>query len=651
MTRPVQTLSEPARVALEALLPTLDPILAPLEPRDRQLFRLRLGRYFLNLYDGLDPLYGNRNDFAVFLGRLVRKLAEAYRDRPEALKVLDLERELSPDWFQRESMVGYVAYAERFGGTLRGVAEHLDYLEDLGVTYLHLMSVLKNRPGENDGGYAVEDYLAVQPNLGTMDDLEGLCGTLRDAGISLCLDLVLNHCADTHAWAAAARAGDAHYRDFFYTYTDRVLPEQFERTLPEVFPDFAPGNFTFVPEMERWVWTTFNSFQWDLNYTNPEVFLEVAGTLLALANRGVEVFRLDAVAFMWKRLGTNSQNQPEVHMLLQALRACSRIAAPGVVHKAEAIVSPADLAHYFGLGKHFGKVSNLAYHNSLMVQYWGALASRDTRLMAYVLRGFPPTPPGTAWATYIRCHDDIGWAVTDEDAAAVGLDGAAHRSFLSDYYAGLYPGSHAVGEVFQFNPATNDRRISGTFASLAGLEQALARHDLYAADLSLERVLLGHALMLGYGGVPLLYMGDELGLLNDYSFSEYPDTKDDNRWLHRPYMDWTKAERRFEPGTLEARLFSSIKSMLAARRNTPQLHAGYQTEMLDVPPQFFAYVRAHPLGSLLAVYNFTEQTQVLPVGVLGAHAFTDKTDALSGRRVAPDGGLLELPPYARLWLV
>ena len=261
MTRPVQTLSEPARVALEALLPTLDPILAPLEPRDRQLFRLRLGRYFLNLYDGLDPLYGNRNDFAVFLGRLVRKLAEAYRDRPEALKVLDLERELSPDWFQRESMVGYVAYAERFGGTLRGVAEHLDYLEDLGVTYLHLMSVLKNRPGENDGGYAVEDYLDVQPNLGTMDDLERLCGTLRGAGVSLCLDLVLNHCADTHAWAAAARSGSPHYQDFFYTYTDRVLPEQFERTLPEVFPDFAPGNFTFVPELGRWVWTTFNSFQ------------------------------------------------------------------------------------------------------------------------------------------------------------------------------------------------------------------------------------------------------------------------------------------------------------------------------------------------------------------------------------------------------
>ncbi len=650
--RTLSALSNKARVTLESLqTPQLDEILNSLGMRDRQLFRLRLARQFSNLFDGLEPLYGARPDFATVLGRLVLKLAEFYRDRPEALKVLDLERELTPDWFQRPEMVGYVAYAERFAPNLAGVAEHLDYLEELGVTYLHLMSVLKTRAGENDGGYAVADYLAVQPALGTIDDLEALCGTLRGSGISLCLDLVLNHCADTHAWAEAAKRGDPHYQDYFYTYSDRVLPEQFERTLPEVFPDFAPGNFSYVPEMQRWVWTTFNTYQWDLNYTNPEVFLEVAGILLALANRGVEVFRLDAVAFMWKRLGTNSQNQPEVHMLLQALRACSKIAAPAVIHKAEAIVSPNDLVQYFGTGRHFGKVSNLAYHNSLMVQFWASLASRDTGLMAHVLRGFPPTPPTTAWATYIRCHDDIGWAVTDEDAAAAGLNGAAHRSFLSDYYAGLFPGSHAVGEVFQYNPATNDRRISGTFASLAGLEQALVQDDSYGVDLSIERILLGFALMLGFGGVPLLYMGDELGLLNDYTFSEHKSTRDDNRWLHRPRMDWAHAERRFETGTPPARIFAGVKHLIEVRRRTPQLHAGYQTEILDVPRQFFAYVRTHPLGNLLAVYNFTEHAQVLPLSELGLYGFSELTDQLTRHRATPRDGLLELPPYARLWLV
>lgn len=644
-------LSPEAKACLQRHLPALEDPLGTLASRDRQLFQLRLARGFQNLYDALEPLYGARDDFDAFMGRLLFSLAEHYRDRPEALKTLDLERELTPDWFQRETMIGYVAYAERFAGTLAGVAEHLDYLEELGVSYLHLMSVLKTREGENDGGYAVADYLEVEPALGSAHDLETLCTTLRGAGISLCLDLVLNHCADTHSWAAAAKAGDPYYRDFFYTYSDRVLPEQFERSLPEVFPDFAPGNFTFVPELGRWVWTTFNSYQWDLNYTNPEVFGEVVNILLTLANRGVEVFRLDAVAFMWKRLGTNSQNQPEVHMLLQALRACSRIVAPAVVHKAEAIVSPAELVHYFGTGRHFGKVSNLAYHNSLMVQFWAALASRNTRLLTHVLQGFPPTPPGTAWATYIRCHDDIGWAVTDEDAAAVGLDGAAHRSFLSDYYAGLFPGSHAVGEVFQYNPATNDRRISGTFASLAGLEQAAVQEDAYLTDLSVERILLGHALMLGFGGVPLLYMGDELGLLNDYSFGQHPDTKDDNRWLHRPYMDWRAAARRHEAGSPQARLFAGVRHLCEVRRRTPQLHAAYQTEVVSVHPQLLAYVRPHPLGKLLALYNFSEQAQFLSTPALGVHAFATATDRLSGRRMSFRDGWLELPPYARLWLL
>ena len=629
----------------------LGKVLAALAPRDQQIFRLRLARQFGNLYEGLAPLYGLKPEFETVLACLVLKLAEFYRDRPEALKTLDLERELTPDWFQRETMIGYVAYAERFAQNLAGVAEHLDYLEELSVTYLHLMSVLKIRAGENDGGYAVEDYLAVQPELGTVDDLARLCSTLRGSGISLCLDLVLNHCADTHAWAEAAKQGDPHYQAYFYTYPDRTVPDEFEQTLPEVFPDFAPGNFSYVPEMERWVWTTFNTYQWDLNYTNPDVFLEVTGILLTLANYGVEVFRLDAVAFMWKRFGTNSQNQPEVHMLLQALRACSKIVAPAVIHKAEAIVSPADLVQYFGTGPHFGKVSNLAYHNSLMVQFWSSLASRDTGLMAHVLKGFPPTPPNTAWATYIRCHDDIGWAVTDEDASAVGLDGAAHRSFLSDYYSGVFPGSRAVGEVFQYNPATNDRRISGTLASLAGLGLALAQNNAHGVNLSTERILLGYALMLGFGGVPLLYMGDELGLLNDYTFTENPATRDDNRWVHRPYLDWPKAERRFEAGTLEARLFTGIKRLIKTRQHTPQLHAGYQTEILEVSQSFFAYVRPHPLGTLLCLYNFTEQTQTLPVSALGPHAFAELTDQLTSQRVTPQGGGLELPPYARLWLV
>ena len=329
-----------ARARHAAVLASLDDLLAPLTLAEQHLFEARLARRFEDLHEGLEPVYGQRADFADVLERLLRTLARGWIARPEALKTLDIERDLDPEWFQHESMLGYVFYVERFAGSLRGVHEHLDYLDELGASYVHLMKIMHAREGENDGGYAVVDYRRVDPAVGTNEDLESLCAALRARGTSVCVDMVLNHCAREHPWAAAARAGDERYLDYFHTFPDRTLPDAYERTLPEVFPDFAPGNFTLDEASGRWVWTTFNTWQWDLNWSNPDVFIEIVDVMIALANLGVEVFRLDAVAFMWKRLGTDSQNQEEVYDLLQALRACSRIATPAVVHKAEAIVSP-----------------------------------------------------------------------------------------------------------------------------------------------------------------------------------------------------------------------------------------------------------------------------------------------------------------------
>ncbi len=644
-------LSLEARAQFKRLLPLLDKPLSKLEKRDQQLFKLRLERYFQNLYDGLEPLYGLRSDFEAVLERLLLLMAKHFCERPEDLKELDMERDLTPDWFQRETMIGYVFYVERFANTLEGISDHLDYIEELGAKYLHLMYCLKPRQGENDGGYAIEDYRDIDPRLGTIADLEEVCRSLRRRGISVCIDLVLNHCAKEHSWALKAKAGDKKYQDYFHTFPNRALPDEYERTLPEVFPDFAPGNFSYYPEMKRWVWTTFNEYQWDLNWSNPDVFLEIVDILFFLANKGVEIFRLDAVAFMWKRLGTDSQNQPEVHDILQALRACSRITAPATAHKAEAIVSPDDLIHYFGTGKRYGKVSNIAYHNSLMVQYWSAMASRDTRLMTHTLSKFPATPSSIAWATYIRCHDDIGWAVTEEDAAAVGLNGFAHRAFLSDYYSSKFPGSHAKGAVFQYNPFTGDKRISGSFASLAGLELALERGDRRLIDLSIERILLGFALIAGFGGIPLIYMGDEIGLLNDYDFDKYLDTSADNRWLHRPYMDWEKASLRHKPGTVEQRLFQGVVNIMRAREQTPHFHSHYETVIVDsTQPAVFAYLREHPLGKLLALYNFSEHPQLLDADFL--RQFELKVfDQLQRQPLDISSGVLGLEPYQRLWLV
>ena len=443
----------------------------------------RLQRYWPDLLAGLAGAYPDqRARDGLPAGGDRRRTTSA--SRPADLRLLDLRRHADPQWFQHQQMLGYATYADRFGGDLNGVAEKVDYLAELGVTYLHLMPLLKPRPGQSDGGYAVMDYRAVREDLGTIDDLRDLATVLRSRGISLTLDLVLNHVAAEHQWAVNARAGDSFYRSYFHMFADRELPDAYEKTLPEVFPDFAPGNFTFDEESYSWVWTTFNSWQWDLNWHNPEVFYEFADLILWLANLGVECLRLDAIAFIFKRMGTNCQNQPEVHAITQALRTVARIAAPALIFKAEAIVGPADLAPYLGVGKHAGKVSDLAYQNSLMVQIWSALAAKDTRLFCAAMNRFPAKPPTTVWGTYLRCHDDIGWAIDDEDAASVGLNGFEHRRFLADYYAGLYPMSDARGLVFQENLETGDRRISGTAASLVGIESALDNGDDGHLDLA-----------------------------------------------------------------------------------------------------------------------------------------------------------------------
>lgn len=622
------------------------------DDRDAETFLLRLERYNADLVGSLEAVYGQEKT-ATLLDGLLEVMLHAYHSRPADLKRLDEARLLRPDWLQSPDMIGYVAYADRFAGTLKGVQGKLDYLQGLGVKYFHLMPLLRPRAGENDGGYAVQDYRAVREDLGSMDDLSALARDLRGRGISLVLDLVINHVAQEHDWAARARAGEAQYRDYFFIYPDRTQPDAYEQTLPEIFPDFAPGNFTWNEQAGGWVWTTFNSYQWDLNWANPEVFKEFVDIILFLANRGVEVFRLDAIAFIWKRLGTDCQNQPEVHHLTQALRACARIVAPAVAFKAEAIVAPGDLMPYLGTREHHGKVSDMAYHNSLMVQLWSSLASRDIRLFQQALWAFPPKPTTTTWGSYVRCHDDIGWAISDEDAARVGMNGAAHRHFLSDFYSGEFPGSFACGLVFQYNPATGDRRISGTAASLAGLEAALEAQDEGRVDDAVKRLLLLHTVMLGFGGIPLLYMGDELALLNDYSYAETPEYAADNRWVHRPRMNWNLAAQAVhDTGTPAGRMYAWIQKLIGVRQNTPHLHASVESRAIPSPdPCVLLLRRDHPLGTMLQVYNFSENRIQFPAQTLREQLGEHAVDRLTGSAFTFQRPQVVLEPYRALWLI
>jgi len=625
-----------------------DGLLADMPPELAATVGARVERYAGDALQALTALYGEHPAFSACLERVAGMVRRASIERPEALGELDRRRESeAPDWFQQPDMLGYSAYVDRFAGTLGGVADKIGYLKELGVTYLHLLPLLTARPGDNDGGFAVADYRQVMPELGDNDDLVRLAAQLRQNGISLCLDLVSNHTAREHAWARAAAAGDPVYQDYYLFFPNRDLPDRYEDHLLQVFPDSAPGNFTYVEEADAWVWTTFYPFQWDLNYANPAVFCEILDIMLFLANLGVEVFRIDAAAYMWKRLGTSCRGLPETHRLLQAWRALMAIAAPAVALKAEAIVRARDIGRYLGAD---GRECHLAYHNALMAGLWDALAVGDAWRMTALLASMPAIPRGTAWLTYIRCHDDIGWDVLQDDQGAAWSAGAQHLRFLAEFYAGRRPGSFARGKRFERAAGKLFVGTNGTLASLAGLEKALETGQPADVERALRRILLLYSVLFAFGGIPLIAMGDELGLTNDYNYAR-SGKSDDGRWLHRVFMDWDKAGRRRVDGALEARLFAALQGLIRVRATLDVLHAGVPTRIVPAgDDHLFAFLRDAP-QPLLFLGNFGDQPHEARASALAAIGFDrDLEDRLTGQSCTGRRAIT-LAPYETRWLM
>lgn len=643
---------------MEALAGSLDGRSAPgrlvshVSAVERERFRARAERGLRCARPILEALYPGHDPDAL-AARLLTIAAGALGSRSPELRILDARREVEPGWFQAPDRVGYVAYCEQFGPTLRDVVGRLDHLSSLGVTYLHLMKVVKSRPEPSDGGFAVVDYRDVEPALGTVDDLVALATELRRRGISLCLDLVMNHTAAEHEWAQRARAGDPRYRAYYHVFPDRTLPDAYEATLPEIFPEMAPGSFTWDDALQGWVWTTFHRYQWDLDYANPDVLAEMLDTMLALANLGVEVLRLDAVAFTWKRLGTDCQNQPEAHLIVQLLRAFVDMAAPGVLLKAEAIVGPRQLVGYLGSHERQRAECQLAYHNQLMVMVWSSLATRDARLMAQALDHLGQIPPHAAWATYVRCHDDIGWAVDDGDAAAVGISGAAHRRFLAEFFRGDFPGSFSLGASFSVNEATGDERTCGMTAGLCGIDRARAGGDPTALDAGVRRLLLAYGLAMSVG-MPLLYMGDEVALGNDPGYLDDPARADDSRWIHRPAMDWAAVERAARPGSLEQRVLEGLRRLLRVRASVPAMAQGGTVHVIDVHDhRVLALLRRHPVhGTALVLANLAEEPVTLPADVLAWVGLPDHaSDVLDPAAGGPAEADLAIPGLGLRWIL
>lgn len=601
-------------------------------------FEKRLNHYLPKLLQLYFDLYSGCIDAYPVFFELIECLVADWVKRPCALKGLDREREQNPAWFCSNQMVGAVCYVDLFAGDLKKLRGKLPYLKELGINYLHLMPIFKAPKGENDGGYAVSSYREVSENIGTAEDLESLAELFHCEGIVLVADFVFNHTSDEHEWALKAKAGEEKYRNFYWMFDDRTVPDQYERNLREIFPDEHPGAFTWFPDIQKWVWTTFHSYQWDLNYHNPRVLIAMADEMLSLSNMGVDVLRLDAVAFIWKRMGTVCESLPQAYELVKVFNLIARISAPSLLFKSEAIVHPDEVIRYID-----PELCQLSYNPLLMALMWESLATRETKLLTKSMRKRFALPSQTAWVNYVRCHDDIGWTFSDEDAASVGINGFPHRQFLNQFYTGRFPGSFARGLPFQENPRTGDCRISGSMASLAGVEKSLAENDERELSYSLDRMTILFGITMFIGGIPLIYVGDEIAALNDYSYRDDPKKAEDSRWVHRSQYDWEKREHCSYADTLWLR----VKKLIEIRKTNPV----FSVQRIEVPPEIdphvFRFIKRRGDELIMVIANFSEHHLDLPVETLdGFHG--SSVDLLTEKSFPKKP--LSLEPYQLLCL-
>ncbi len=628
-----------------------------IKDKNMQYFYTRLGANFYAIHSLFHQLYGHRPDFKSQMNQLVKVLTRTYIARPQKLRKLDLAREKNHNWFLSQRWVGYAVYCREFCGDLKGLKKRLSYLQDLGINILHIMPILDCPKGKSDGGYAVRDFRKINESIGNLKDLDDLVFNLKKRDTLLVLDVVVNHTSDEHAWAVKAREGDQKYQDYYYMFNDRSMPDLYEESMPEIFPENSPGNFTWNAETGKWVMTVFNDYQWDLNYQNPAVFIEMVDIILFWANHGADIIRLDAVAFLWKKIGSTCQNEREAHLILQLMKDCCQVTAPGVLFIAEAIVAPIEVIKYFGEDAINAKECEIAYNATLMALLWEALATKKSTLLNHAIKSIPDKLERATWLNYVRCHDDIGLGFDDKDIRLAGYDPVSHRQFLLNYYTGKFADSNAKGIAFGTNKKNGDARIAGSLASLAGLETAIEQADEAAIALSIDSILLLHGFIMAFGGIPLIYYGDAIGTINDQTYLENEDKKNDSRWIHRPAMNWQQSELRKEKGTIEQRIFSGLKRMIATRKEITAFadHNNRTLIALD-NPHLFSFVRFDGSGNhprVLVICNFDHSIQDLNIeGLrkLGLLQHSNVKDLFTDQMLDLSSSNFSIPPLGMCWL-
>ena len=592
-----------------------------------------LKRLFLELYHGDEAAYDS------FVGMLWHM----YEARPEGMRRIDGQRLADPAWYKGRDLLGMLMYVGAFAGNLEGVRKKLDYIEECGVNYLHLMPLLESPAGRSDGGYAVADFRRVQPELGTMEELSALAEDCHARGISLCLDFVMNHTSEDHEWARRARAGDAECQARYFFYDDWSIPQEFEKTVPQVFPTTAPGNFSWCGEAGKVVMTTFYPYQWDLDYSNPVVFRDMTENMLFLCNQGIDIIRLDAVPYIWKELGTSCRNLPQVHTLVRMMRLACELVCPATLLLGEVVMEPSKVVPYFGTVDR--PECHLLYNVTTMASTWHTVATADVRLLRHQLGQVFALPRQYSFLNYLRCHDDIGWGLDYGFLRQFGMGEVPHKKYLNDYLTGKWPGSPARGELYNDDPRLGDARLCGTTASLCGVESARREEDGAKLDWALRLDLMLHAYMFTLSGIPVLYSGDELAQENDYGYHNDPQKAADSRYLHRGDMDWKRAELRKVPGTPEQRVFDALRQLETLRAAHRVFDGGADVWIVNTRSDSVLGIGRYFRGEkLVALFNFAADERTVNIDELGEY-----TDLLTGE--AADKWHVTLPAGGFAWLL
>lgn len=549
-------------------------------------------------------LYGNDAMYA----ELCEQMYDYYLKRSTELKKRDIKKEKNPDWFKEKEMLGMMLYIDNFAGNLKGVEKKLAYLKECNVNCLHLMPFLDTPKGKSDGGYAVADFRKVRPDLGTMKDLARLTEKCHENGMNVCMDFVMNHTSEEHEWAKRARAGEGEYMSRYFFYDNGDIPARYEETVPQVFPTTAPGNFTWLPEIGHYVLTTFYPYQWDLNYRNPRVFNEMMYNFLFLANQGMDIIRIDAVPYIWKELGTSCRNLKEVHTIVRMMRMIAEIVCPSVILLGEVVMEPEKVVPYFGTVEK--PECHMLYNVTTMATTWNSIATRDIRLLKKQMDIVSRLPKQYTFLNYLRCHDDIGWGLDFDTMKQWGMEEPSHKRYLNDYFTGKIAGSISRGELYNDDPVTQDARFCGTTASMCGIEAAGFEGNAEKMQTAIQEDLMLHAYMLTQSGIPMLYSGDELGQVNDYSYKDDAEKASDSRYLHRGAFLWELADKRKDLSTVQGQLFQMLNRLEQIRRQENVFSQEAEVYTYDVHnDSILGILREYKGERFIALFNFSESEQ------------------------------------------